>query len=168
MDEALKARIANAAGGEQILRLADRGGDAVELLANANATSGERVPLKPLAELYGAGTGKASVDLRDDEFLALLMAIEESIVRHDRGARGLTDGTVIGSLDRLCMTPEADVRNDPLALDIQASLRLTLSLNDFSRQDVKHALRKVKQSVNRHNKLSGTRGYLTIIREQLP
>ncbi len=65
------------------------------------------------------------------------------------------------------MSPEAAAAADVLAARIQLSLRLTLSLNDYSRQDVRHALRKVAKSVARHTRLAGPRGYLTFLRRQL-
>ncbi len=167
MDDALKTRIGQAKGEGQVIRFTRPDAGEIELLPHRGADAGESYQLKTLPDLYGAGTGKDSVDLHDEDFLALLMAIEEAIIDFDGVDHRLTDGAVLASLDRLCMTPEANVGNDPLAASIQVSLRLTLSLNDFSRQDVKHALRKIKQSVNRHNKLGGTRGYLSFIRAQL-
>jgi hypothetical protein len=129
--------------------------------------AGEPYAVKAIAQLYGNGTGLESVEFKDDLFLPLLLAIEEAIFEAYKAEPALTDAAVLFALDRLCMSPEADVRNDPLAGNIQFSLRVTLSLNDYSRQDVRLCLRKVKQSANRHNKLSGTRGYLNFIREQL-
>ena len=171
MDEQLRQLIADGPDRKAVIEFSDPATGEVRVLPSSDAAADEsasqRHTLKPLPELYGTGTGLDSVALTDDRFLALLMAIEQAIVDFAKAQRGLTDAAVTIALDRLCMTPEADVRNDALALSIQAGLRLALSLSDFSRQDVRHCLRKVKQSVARHSRLSGTRGYLTFIRQQL-
>jgi hypothetical protein len=65
------------------------------------------------------------------------------------------------------MSPEAEAAQDELATAVQLKLRLVLSLNDYSRQDVRQALRKVKQSANRHNRDGGRRGYLDFITQML-
>jgi hypothetical protein len=62
----------------------------------------------------------------------------------------------------LAMDPDGATA-DPLAKQIQFSLRLTLSLNDYSRQEVRQAIRKIAKSVNRHK--NGDRGYLMFVRE---
>ena len=167
MDEQLKSIIIDRPDARTVIEFSNPATGEVRLLPSPTATSGQTHTLKPLAELYGAGTGLESVELTDDRFMPLLMSIEETFVDAFRADHSLSDGAVLTALDRLCMTPEADVRNDRLALSVQAGLRLTLSLNDYSRQDVRHALRKVKQSVARHTRLAGTQGYLTFIRQQL-
>jgi hypothetical protein len=136
-------------------------------LANDAGEGDEPYAVKPMAELYGTGTGFDSVEFKDDAFIPLLMSIEEAIYDSYRGVPSLTDAAVLFALDRLCMSPEADVQSDHLASIIQIGLRVTLSLNNYSRQDVRFCLRKVKQSATRHNKLAGTRGYLNFIRQQL-
>jgi hypothetical protein len=135
-------------------------------LLNDDGTPGQALPVKPLAQLYGSGTGLDHVEFDDQRFLAVLMAIEEAIFDADRRTNRLTDSAVLIALDRLCMTPDAPVTNDPVADLIQFSLRVTLSLNDFSRQDVRQCLRKVKQSCARHSKTGGVRGYVDFIHEQ--
>ncbi|MFI5381762.1 MAG: hypothetical protein ACHRHE_20895 [Tepidisphaerales bacterium] len=50
---------------------------------------------------------------------------------------------------------------------IQLSLRMALSLNDYSRQDVKQAIRKILKSVDRHTKAAGQRGYLDFIHKYI-
>jgi hypothetical protein len=136
-------------------------------LVDSAGNIGTPVPVKPLADLYGRGTGLPSVEFVDDRFRPVLLAIEEAISDGYAGHPSLTDAAVISALDRLCMTPEANVQNDGLANSIQFALRVTLSLNNFSRQDVRLCLRKVKQSATRHNKLAGPRGYLDFIRKML-
>ena len=39
------------------------------------------------------------------------------------------------------------------------------SLNDYSRQDVKQAIRRIAKSVQTHTQQSGRRGYLDFIRQ---
>lgn len=63
------------------------------------------------------------------------------------------------------MSPEADVHNNVLAARMQFSLRLLLSLNNYSRQDVKQAIRRIARSVQSHTEQSGRRGYLDFIRQ---
>lgn len=124
--------------------------------------------LKPLAELYGAGTGAETVDPANKVFLPLLHGIESQILRYDVAQRGhLTDGQTSLALEKLAMSPEADVGNDVMANRIQIGLRLTLSLNNYSRQEVKQAIRRVAKSVELHTKQSGARGYLSFIRKHV-
>ena len=124
--------------------------------------------LKSLAELYGKGVGSASVEPLDDRCMPLFFCIEGSIVTYNREFDGsLTDGAVQITLDRLGMSPESDEANDPLAHHIQLDLRLLLSTSDYSRQEVRAAIRKIGKSVARHSRESGLRGYLDFICEQL-
>jgi hypothetical protein len=124
--------------------------------------------LKSLAELYGKGVGAASVEPLDERYLPLFLCIEESIARYYRDDDGsLTDAAVQITLDRLGMSPESDEANDPLAHHIQLDLRLQLSVSDYSRQEVRSAIRKIGKSVARHSRISGVRGYLEFICEQL-
>jgi len=124
--------------------------------------------LKPIDSLYGKGLGVDSVDMLDERFRPILMTIERAIIQQYHHVPSLTDATVILSLKSLTMNTGALVTFDPLAHRIQRSLRLFLSLNDHSRQEVKLALRKVLQSVERHTRLAGPRGYLTFIENFLP
>ena len=86
------------------------------------------------------------------------------MVRHDNRNRGLADGHLTIALSLLSMSPETDVRHNILASEIQFALRLLLSLNDYSRQDVKQAIRRIAKSVQTHTQQSGRRGYLDFIR----
>ncbi len=123
--------------------------------------------LKPMNQLFGTGFGVDSIAFQDERFHPILMTIEEAIVLYDQSTGGLTDGKVALTLRTLAMNPEADVAADALAQQINCALRLFLSLNDYSRQEVKLAIRKVLQSVQRHNKDAGVRGYLSFIGEFL-
>jgi hypothetical protein len=152
---------------EQTIRFVDDARGEIEVSSLTGAQSSLRFVLKPMRELYGPGTGRDSLDPTDETFTPLLLAIEEPIVLGFHENRRLTDAQVSIALDRLCTCPEADVNSDRIAQRIQLNLRLYLSLNDYSRQDVRHALRKVAKSVARHTRLAGPRGYLTFIAEQL-
>lgn len=122
--------------------------------------------LKPLPELFGKGHGVSSVDPQDERFMPLLLRIEESIVEHYEQDPGLTDGRVSLALSRLILQPGRDPDDDALCRHLQLDLRLLLSLNDYSRQEVRWALRKIDKSVRRHSRADGPRGYLDFIRDQ--
>ena len=122
-----------------------------------------RYALKSLSDLYGPGHNVDTVDPEDQRFMPLFLTIEEAIVRHcEQDNPGLTDGTVALVLDQLGMGP-GSTTPDPLAKRIQVQLRLCLSMNDYSRQEVKAALKEVAKSVDRHTCASGPRGYLNFI-----
>ena len=155
-------------GGDPHIDLVDPVGGRIEVqAAGPDAAPPVSHTLKPLAALYGKGTGRDALDTLDPAFTPLLMSIEQVFVDRFRVEPELTDAAVTVALDRLCLSPEASPGRDSVAIDVQFRLRLTLSLHDFSRSDVRHALRKVKQSVARHTRQSGVRGYLTFIRQQL-
>lgn len=123
-----------------------------------------RHALKPLADLYGAGTGLATVDPKDDRFQPLLLAIEEAAVRYyEQADPGLTDGQVLLAYKALGMNPEAEPP-DPLGRRLSRAVRLVLSLNNYSRQDVRGGLRTLAKSVERHTRAEGRRGYLDFVR----
>jgi len=122
--------------------------------------------LKPLPELFGKGHGVSSVDPQDERFMPLLLCIEESIVEHYEQDPDLTDGRVSLALSRLILQPGGDPGDDALCRLLQLDLRLLLSLNDYSRQEVRWALRKIDKSVRRHSRADGPRGYLDFIRDQ--
>jgi len=149
---------------EAQLRIHDLSGE-IELMP-VGATESVRYTLKALRELYAPGTDTPSVDPQDDRYMALFMAIEEEIAKYYQGEDpGLTDGSVGLTLDQLAMDPESPPADDMLAQKISVALRLCLSFNDYSRQEVRAALRKVKKSVDRHSKVDGRRGYLDFIVE---
>jgi hypothetical protein len=122
----------------------------------------QRYMLKPLSELYGAGTGGDFVDPQDERFMPLMMPIEEEIADYYAEDQTLTDGAVLLALKPLAMSPESEPA-DELGRRVQVALRLALSLNNFSRQQVRQALRHVTRSVERHTKAEGRRGYLEFI-----
>jgi hypothetical protein len=121
--------------------------------------------LRSLPSLYAERADGTTIDPQSEAFRPLLHGIESQIVRYDIGVRArLTDAAVSLSLGKLALSPEGDAGNDVLANRIQIGLRLALSLNNYSRQDVKHALRRVAKAVETHTKKSGPRGYLNLAR----
>ena len=125
-----------------------------------------RYTLKPLSELWGKDRGVTSINPADDRYMPLLLCIETEIMNHDDAAEDLTDGPVGLALDRMSLNPACDPGNDALCRRIQLGLRLNLSLNDYSKQEVKLAIRKIAKSVERHTTVAGIRGYLDFIRHQ--
>jgi len=83
----------------------------------------------------------------DDTFSPLFLAIEQAILNYWRSEPSLTDGQVSLTLDRLGMSPEAVHSDDLLAMYVQRDLRLLLSLNNYSRQEIRSAIRKIGKSV---------------------
>lgn len=124
--------------------------------------------LKPLSALYGKGHYTSPPDPEDEGFLPLLMCIEDIIARRDREVSNLTDGQVALALSRLLTKLDGDPGDNVLTLYIQTNLRLQLSMNDYSRQEVIWALRRVARSVDRHRRAAGVRGYLDFIQKFLP
>ena len=120
--------------------------------------------LKTLPEVYGAAHSGSGREPSDELLMPVLMAIEEEITRCYQAKPSLTDGAVAVALKQLSMDPDTPA-TDPVARRIQLALRLTLSLNDFSRQDVRRGIRQVLRSVERHSRSQGRRGYLNFITE---
>jgi hypothetical protein len=128
-----------------------------------------RHALKPLKDLYGPDTPDVSISTEEDgPHLPLLMGIEMPILWVYRRNGRLTDGQALMSVQALAMNPEMSCANDSLAAEIQANLRLLLSLNQYSRQEVRMALRKIAKSVQRHMRESGSRGYLDFLVKYVP
>ena len=124
--------------------------------------------LKPLQELFSTGRPDIAVMKTDDpRNLQLLNAIESEIKRRYTNDPELTDSSVMLGLDVLAMKPEA-VSRDMLVKTIQNSLRLLLSTDDYSRDEVKMAVRKILASVKRHRSAGVIRGYLDFIMEYVP
>ena len=123
--------------------------------------------LKPLAELFYSGASPSEMKWEDPRYLSLLYAIEGAIKRVYTKNPELTDSSVMLALDRFAMKPEA-VSNDAVLREITCQLRLTLSMEDYSRDEVRKAARKILSSVKRHNAIAGIRGYLDFIKEYVP
>ena len=118
---------------------------------------------KPLKELYGRGINAPTLDVTSEEYRPLLMEIERSITEFDRRRSRLTDAIVASALNRMGINPEMDPGKDELVRSLQMDLRVLLSLNDYSRQDLIQAIRKINKSVARHTRADGPRGYLDFI-----
>lgn len=167
MDQALKDMVA-----------ADRGPDASRVETEyrfIDLDSGEieidlasgpiRYTLKPLRDLYGQGQGGPTVSPQDERYQSLFMSIEQEIAAYDDKAERLTDGLVQLTLERMSMDPAAECGQDALCSHLQAQLRFLLSLKDYSRQELKTALRTIARSVARHKNMEGRRGYIEFIHE---
>ena len=121
--------------------------------------------LKPFNELYS--NEKADPEDEKDRQLDLLYAIEGPIKRYYESHPELTDGAVIRALEKLAMKPEI-FDDDPLVKRLSSELRFKLSTNNYSRDEVRHGLRKILASAKRHNEREGRRGYLDFIMEYVP
>ena len=118
--------------------------------------------LKPLGELYGSGRGFSSADPLNKAYESLFYTIERSILTYYESDENLSDGIVGLTLDRMGVNPACDPRDDELCRCLQFDLRLFLSLENYSKQEVRQAFRTISRSVQRH---SGN--YLEFIEEQL-
>ena len=124
--------------------------------------------LQYLFTWYKAGNGLVVESVRNRPEYADTWRELKQIARRYRADPTLTDGTVGLALGLLATNPEGDVQHDALARARQLELRLLLSLNDYSRDEVRQALRKVRKSVDRHTRVDGRRGYLDFICRYLP
>jgi len=124
--------------------------------------------LKELPELY-APEQSFSLDIHwdDDYYISLLNTIEGTISYIDDSNTGLTDAKVIYSLEELVFRP-AIKSNDIIIKEINERLRFQLSISDYTRSEVRGALRKVLKSAKRHNRTGGIRGYLDFIMQFFP
>lgn len=123
--------------------------------------------LKPLADLYGPGRGFSSVDPLNPEYEELMNGIEHSILEYYDTDDGLTDGLVSLVVDRMGVNPACDPHDDELCRCLQFDMRMLLSLNNYSKQEVRQAFRVVSKSVQRHTKMAGITGYLEFIQRHL-
>jgi hypothetical protein len=127
------------------------------------------VALKPLGALYGPGNPGVELDPTSETFMPLFLAIEETIVLHFRRGPSLTDNQVTQTLERIGLRPEADAdAADSLGRELLLKLRLSLSISNYSRQELRAALRKIGKSVARHHREGGPQGYLQFIDRMLP
>jgi hypothetical protein len=124
--------------------------------------------LKPLAELFSSnGADPAVMKWEDPRYLSLLCAIEGEIKRAYVSNPEMTDSSAMLALDQLAIKPET-ASSDALVRAITRRLRLTLSMDDYSRDEVRKAARKILASVKRHKAAAGMRGYLDFIMEYVP
>ncbi|MCF6149423.1 MAG: hypothetical protein E3K37_12280 [Candidatus Kuenenia sp.] len=120
--------------------------------------------LRPLNELFSQGNGMAvEINWKDEHYIQLLYTIERAIKKvYEENHYRLTDSDVILALETLAMKPEK-VNNNSILKAINQELRLQLSMNDYSRHEVKMSIRKILNSAKRHNKQGGLRGYVNFI-----
>lgn len=138
-------------------------------LVKISSAKGEFVyKLKLLQDLYASGGANVVVlQWNDSRIMQLLHAIEGAIKRMYEASPGLTDSSVMLALDKLSMNPEL-VSIDPVVKAVNNSLRLLLSTENYSRDEVKKVVRKIMASVKRHKAAAGIRGYLDFILEHVP
>jgi hypothetical protein len=118
--------------------------------------------------LFTSGkSDNAVIKWAEPRYLNLLHAIESSIKHLYIEEAELSDVSVLLALDKLAVKPET-LTNDPVVRRINRDLRMMLSMSDYSRDEVKRAVRKILASVKRHNALAGARGYLDFIMEHVP
>ena len=130
------------------------------------ATETKHYRLKLLGDLFGEGVNARTLDYEDEHYMPLLMGIEESILRFYEQEPRLNDARVSRALSDLAMHLDRPPGPAPLRQRLWFDMRLLLSLNDYSRRDVRRALRKIRKSVRRHTQMDGPRGYLDFIRAQ--
>ncbi|SEL92781.1 hypothetical protein SAMN04489760_10112 [Syntrophus gentianae] len=119
---------------------------------------------KPVQELY---VGEESGKNTEEELLSLLYQIERAIKEYDINNEGLTDSSVIMVLEKLSMKPEAPV-HDEFMKWVTDYIRMFMSMNNLSRNELRQGINRILRSARRYNKLSGIRGYLNFIRENVP
>jgi hypothetical protein len=124
--------------------------------------------LKELSELYAPEQSSyLDIDWDDYYYLSLLNTIEGTIRHIDDTNTGLTDAKIILSLEELVSRPETK-SSDMIIKEINIRLRFQLSISDYTRNEVRGALRKVLKSAKRHNRTGGIRGYLDFIKQFIP
>ncbi len=124
--------------------------------------------LKELSELYAPEQNfYLDIDWDDNYYLSLLNTIEGTIRHIDDSNTGLTDAKIILPLEELVSRPEIK-SNDIIIIEINNRLRFQLSISDYTRREVRAALRKVLKSAKRHNRTGGIRGYLDFIKQFIP
>jgi hypothetical protein len=144
------------------------GGNAGELVVGTGEQS-ETYQLKPLKELYGEGPQAGGANPMTEAYMPLFHGIENEILQCDNEVqRQITDGMVLLSVERLALAPEEEQGDDRLATRIQVALRIVCSLNDYSRQEVRQALRRIARSVEHHTSEGGPRGYLNFLHQVMP
>lgn len=121
--------------------------------------------LKPIDQLYGKGVGR-KVDPREEEYVPLFMGIEEAIQLFYRDNLSLSDGRVRLALEELARNPAAP-STDPLVQAVQLQLQLVLSLNDYSRDEVRAVCKRLIKSVDTFTREGGRQGYLEFVRKAL-
>ncbi|MDN3514227.1 MAG: hypothetical protein NG747_07490 [Candidatus Brocadia sp.] len=125
--------------------------------------------LKQLNELFSTENDKVTViDWKDQHYMLLLYTIEQAVKKvYEEDYARLTDADIIPVLKTLAVKPES-VSKNIISKSINQKLRFQLSIKNYSRQEVKMAIRKILTSAERLNKQGGLRGYLDFILEHVP
>ena len=123
--------------------------------------------IKEIDELY---EGDRDFDYQDDswhdQYLPLLLAIETTILDYYGKNPAIKDKTIITILDKLARNPGITFPNQLLE-NIQRDLRLSLSINSYSKSEVVGSFKRVLKSAKNHHRTDGPRGYLEFIHEFL-
>lgn len=122
-----------------------------------------RYILKPLQDLYGKGYGGPSVKPEDPHYKQLFLTIEQTIAEWDRRNANMRDSRVLLTLEAMSMNPAMACNDNELCRSLQVRLRGLLSGLDYSRTEIKTAIRTIARSVQRHKDTDGIRGYLDFI-----
>jgi hypothetical protein len=149
------------------VRFLDRANGKIEVSGLASPFSVLRYVLAPLEELYGQGSGQQNPDPDSEALAPLLLVIQQTIVEGFEDDPRLHDARVGRALARLIRCPEGNFAVFGLTAAIQAALRLTLSLNDYSRNDVLAALNAISEKVTVQSNLAGPQGYLQYLQQYL-
>jgi len=169
MDQELIAKIGRPQPGEKRIfsigrntHFVKRGQDTI---MRYTADSGESIEhaLRNIEELSeGDDLFDSSGEDWMDDYLPLLMAIENAIDNEHILDPGLKDKTVIAILQRLTGKPDMRLPGR-LTPAIQNNMRLILSTTAYSRKQVIGCLKKVLRSAKRHHAVDGPTGYLDFI-----
>ena len=93
------------------------------------------------------------------------MTLEYALAKEDhQSGHKLLDSEAIEILERLSMKPEPELQG--LGAILQGWLRLELSLQDYSRAELRQALRRCLRSAQREHK-KGPREYLGLIHHHI-
>lgn len=119
--------------------------------------------LKELSELYeGDGVFSFESDEETEHYIPLMEAIESAIDLYYIGHPDLKDKNVISTLEQLILKTDVKPYSELLKA-IQNNLRLCLSTNIYSKQEVKGGLKRILKSVKFHHQMDGAQGYVNFV-----
>ena len=117
-----------------------------------------------LTSLYGTGVGAAAVSPMDKRYQPLFEAIERAILKHCLSVHPMpTGGGIELAMNELARNPDR-YPSDPLPQAVVQGLASFLPTADFSRMEVRTALRTVVRSIARNTRDGGPNGYIGFIR----
>jgi len=116
-------------------------------------SEGLHLGLLPLEQLYAEKSASAAAVEGLSTTVEFILALQDHMSEH-----ALRDQDAVTALEALSMKPEPP--QPGLAGTIQAALRLELSLRDFSRSDVRQALRQVLRAAQKGLKSGQPRSFL--------